>query len=116
MSTPDQDYVFVIQHVNERFDTMPYSIARTWREDQGAEIAIYAMYDAVELLKADTVAERDDLREVLDALLAAGVSIYACGFCSRACQLSQESYYPGVEVANRHIFHSLMTERRAFYW
>lgn len=26
------------------------------------------------------------------------------------------SYYPGVEVANRHIFHSLMTERRAFYW
>lgn len=24
--------------------------------------------------------------------------------------------WEGVEVANRHIFHSLMTERRAFYW
>jgi predicted peroxiredoxin len=95
-------YVFVIQHRHERFDLMPFSIARTWREDKGLDIAIYSMYDAVELLKKDVIIEHPDIRDALDALLANGVPVYA--------------YYPGVQVGNRHIFHSLMTERQSVNW
>jgi len=116
VTTGGDMYVFVLQHRQERFDPMAYSIARTWREDKGLDIAIYAMYDAVELLKKAVIAERPEIREAVDALLADGVPIYACGFCTRACQLAVDDYYPGVQVGNRHIFHSLMTERRAVYY
>ena len=116
MTAGSERYVFVVQHRNERFDLMPFSIARTWREDKGLDIAIYSMYDAVELLKKDAINEHPDIRDVLDALLADGVPVYACGFCSRACQLTVDDYYPGVQVGNRHIFHSLMTERQSVYW
>lgn len=95
---------------------MPFSIARTWREDKGLDVALYVMYDAVELLKKDTIIKHPDIRETVDALLADGASMYACGFCSRACQLTTDDYYPGVEVGNRHVFHALMTERTPVYW
>lgn len=116
MIAGSESYVFVLQHRHERFDLMPYSIARTWREDKGLDIAIYSMYDAVELLKKDVIVEHPQIKEAVDALLAAGVPIYACGFCSRACQLVADDYNPGVQVGNRHVFHSLMTERRPVYW
>jgi intracellular sulfur oxidation DsrE/DsrF family protein len=116
VTTGGDMYVFVLQHRQERFDLMAYSIARTWREDKGLDIAIYAMYDAVELLKKAVIAEHPEIREAVDALLADGVPIYACGFCTRACQLAADDYYPGVQVGNRHIFHSLMTERRSVYY
>jgi len=74
------------------------------------------MYDAVELLKKEVIAEHPEIKEAVDALLAGGVPIYACGFCTRACQLAADDYYPGVQVGNRHIFHSLMTERRSVYY
>lgn len=109
-------YVFVLQHRQERFDAMAYSIARTWREDKGLDLAIYAMYDAVELLKKEVIAEHPDVKEAVDALLADGVPIYVCGFCTRACQLTADDYYSGVQLGNRHIFHSLMTERRSVYY
>jgi predicted peroxiredoxin len=80
------------------------------------DVAIYAMYDAVELLKKEVIAEHPEVREAVDALLAGGVPIYACGFCTRACQLAADDYYPGVQVGNRHIFYSLMTERRSVYY
>jgi intracellular sulfur oxidation DsrE/DsrF family protein len=109
-------YVFVLQHRQERFDLLPFTIARTWREDKGTDLAIYATYDAVESLKNDFVIGNPDIREAVDALLADGVPVYACGFCSRACQLSAADYYPGVQVGNRHIFYALMTERQPVYW
>ena len=49
---------------------MAYSIARTWREDKGLDIAIYAMYDAVELLKKETIVKYPEIKEAVDALLA----------------------------------------------
>lgn len=116
MTAGSESYVFVLQHRQERFDPMPYSIARTWREDKGLDVAIYAMYDAVELLKKDVVAEQPSIKETIDVLLADGVPIYACGFCSRACSLAVDDYYPGVQVGNRHIFYALMSERRSVYF
>jgi predicted peroxiredoxin len=111
-----EGFVFVLQHRDKRFDLMPFSIARTWREEKGLDIALYAMYDAVELLKKDTIVEYPEIREALDALLADGVAVYACGFCSRACQLAADDYYPGVQLGNRQIFHNLMMERRSLYY
>lgn len=108
--------LFVLQHSDERFDLMPFSIARTWVEDKGVDLALYLMYDAVELVRKDTLARRPDLREAVDALLARGAPIYTCGFCTRACQLNADSYYPGVVVANRHIYFALMMERRTVYY
>ncbi|AZN29453.1 hypothetical protein GCM10009785_08890 [Brooklawnia cerclae] len=116
MNENSDSLVFVLQHKNDRFDPMPFSIARSWTEDLGADIALYVMYDALELIKKDAVEGAPDIRESLDALLAAGVSIYACGFCSRACELSTDDYYPGIQVANRQIFHGLMSDRRPLYW
>lgn len=109
-------HVFVVQHQNERFDAMPFSIALDWRRTHGLDIVIYAMYDAVGLLKDDFLRDNDELRSTVDALLQEGASIYACGFCSRACQLNAETYYPGVQVANRSIFFELMKTRKPLYW
>jgi predicted peroxiredoxin len=109
-------FVFVLQHRQERFDAMPFSIARTWRQDMDLDVALYVMYDAVELLKQDTLITYPDIQEAVDALLADGVPVYACGFCSRACELAADDFYPGVRIGNRHIFHTLMTERQPLYW
>ena len=103
--------VFVLQHQNEQFDLMPFSIARTWIEDKGVDVALYLMYEAVKLVRKEVIEQRPDIREAVDYLLSKGVPIYACGFCSRACQLNVDSYYPGIVVGNRHIFYSLMMER-----
>lgn len=116
MTATSERYVFVLQHRSERFDLMPFSIARTWREDKGLDVAVYAMYDAVELLKKETIIEHPDIREAVDALLGDGALLYACGFCSRACQLVADDYYPGVQVGNRNIFYTLMTERQPVYY
>lgn len=116
MTAGNDRYVFVLQHRDELFDAMAFSIARTWREDKGADLVLYAMYGAVELLKKDTLVKYPDIREMLDALLADGVSVYACGFCSRACELTSDDYYQGVQVGNRHVFYTLMTERQPVYW
>ena len=116
MTAGSEGFVFVLQHRHERFDLMPFSIARTWREEMGLDVALYAMYDAVELLKKDTIVQYPEIREAVDALLADGVPVYACGFCSRACQLAADDYYPGVQLGNRRIFHKLMVERQSLYY
>lgn len=108
--------LFVLQRCDERFDLMPFSIARTWLEDKGVDLALYLMYDAVQLARRDTLERRPELKEALEYLLGRGVPIYACGFCTRACQLNADSYHPGVVVANRHIYYALMMERRTVYY
>ena len=40
--------LFVLQHHHEQFDLMPFSIARTWIDDKGVDLALYLMYDAVQ--------------------------------------------------------------------
>lgn len=108
--------LFVLQNQNERFDLMPFSIARTWIDDKGADLALYLMYDAVQLVRKDTIAQYPDIQEAVDYLLKRGVPIYTCGFCTRACQLNTDSFYPGIVVANRHIYYALMTERKVVYY
>ena len=93
MST-DKKYLFVIQNQNERYDLMPYTIARTWLDDKGLDIAIYLMYDAVQVVRKDRISEYPVIQEVIDYLLSKGVPIYTCGFCTRACELNQDKYYP----------------------
>ena len=116
MSDETPKYLFVIQHQNEQFDLMAYSIARTWVDDKGLDLAIYVMYDAVQVVRKDKIVERPDIKEAIDYLLSKGVPIYTCGFCTRACELNQDKYYPGIVVANRHIYYSLFSERVAVYY
>lgn len=104
-------YLFVLQHEDERYNLLPFSIARTWTEDKGVDIAIYLMYDAVQIVEKNNLEKSPDIKEVIDFLLGNGVSIYTCGFCTRVCG-NAERFYPGIQVANRHIYYSLMTERR----
>lgn len=106
-----QKYLFVLQHNDERYDLMPFSIAKTWLDDKGLDIAIYLMYDAVQIAKKETIEARPDIKQAVDYLLSKGVPIFVCGFCTRACELNHESYYEGIPVANRHIYYSLMQER-----
>lgn len=106
-----QKYLFVLQHNDERYDLMPFSIAKTWLDDKGLDIAIYLMYDAVQIAKKETIGAREDIKQAVDYLLSKGVPIFVCGFCTRACELNPESYYEGISVANRHIYYSLMQER-----
>ena len=116
MSDEKLKYLFVIQHQNEKFDLMAYSIARTWVDDKGVDLAIYVMYDAVQVVRKDKIDERPDIKETIDYLLSKGVPIYTCGFFTRACELNQEKYHPGIVVANRHIYYSLFSERVAVYY
>ncbi|WP_149141480.1 hypothetical protein [Gemmobacter caeruleus] len=116
MNASSERMVFVVQKRHELFDLMPFSIALTWRQDKNVDVDLYFMYDAVELLREDFLAGHQDLLEILNSLLADGAIVYACGFCSRACELSAKDYHPDVQVANRQIFHSLMTQRRPVYW
>jgi len=116
MSDSDEKFLFVLQHGDNRFDLMPFSIAQTWRNDQGLDVALYLMYDAVQLVSRDRLADRPDIKEAVDHLLQGGASIYVCGFCTRACQISADEYYPGIVVANRRIFYTLMIERRVVYY
>ncbi len=108
--------LFVLQHRNEQFDLMPFSIARTWLDDKGVDLALYLMYDAVQLVRKEVIEQHPDIKEAVDYLLSRGVPIYTCGFCSRACQLNSDSYYPGIVMANRHIYYALMMERRVVYY
>ena len=66
MTAESEGYVFVLQDRHDRFDLMPFSIARTWREEMGLDVAMYATYDAVELLKKDTLVEYPAIREAVD--------------------------------------------------
>ncbi len=116
MSDGDNKALFVVQHNDPQFNLMPFSIAKTWVDDKGVDLAIYLMYDAVNLVRKDQIEERPDIKDAVDYLLGKGVPIYTCGFCSRACELNQDKYYPGIVVANRHIYYSLMTERRVVYY
>lgn len=116
MSDPGKKFLFVVQHCDARFNLMPFSIARTWQNDQGLDVALYLMYDAVQLVCKDTLAGQPEIREVVADLLQRGVPIYVCGFCTRACQLGASQYYPGIAVANRHIFYTLTMERRVVYY
>lgn len=110
-----QKYLFVVQHLNDRYNLMPFSIARTWLEDKGLDIAIYLMYDAVQIVEKDNLEKALDTKEAIDYLLDHRVPIYTCGFCTRVCA-NTEKYYPGIQVANRHIYFSLMTERQTVYY
>lgn len=116
MSEEKPKYLFVIQHQDELFDLMPYSIACTWVDDKGIDLAIYIMYNAVQVVRKDKIDERPDIKEIIDYLLSQGVPIYTCGFCSRACELNQDKYYSSITVANRHIYYSLFSERQAVYY
>lgn len=116
MSEERPKYLFVIQNQDELFDLMPYSIARTWLDDKGLDLALYIMYNAVQVVRKDKIDDRPDIKEMIDYLLSKGVPIYTCGFCSRACELNQDKYYPGIVVANRNIYYSLFAERRAVYY
>jgi predicted peroxiredoxin len=116
MSEEKPKYLFVIQHQDEHFDLMPYSIARSWVDDKDCDVAIYLMYNAVQVVCKDKIDQRPDIKEMIDYLLSKGVSIYTCGFCTRACELNQEKYYSGIVVANRNIYYSLFSERRAVYY
>jgi len=116
MSVSNDKALFVLQHRDDRFDLMPFSIARTWLDDKGLDIAFYLMYDAIQLVRKDTIEERPDVKEAVDYLLSRGVPIYVCGFCSRACELGVDKYYPGIVVANRHIYYAIMMERRVVYY
>ncbi len=78
--------LFVLQHHHEQFDLMPFSIARTWIDDKGVDLALYLMYDAVQLVRKEVIEQHPDIQAAVDYLLSRGVPIYTCGFCSRACQ------------------------------
>jgi predicted peroxiredoxin len=110
-----QKYLFVVQHRDDRYSLMPFSIARTWFDDKGLDIAFYLMYDAVQIVEKDNLEKSPDIQEVIDYLLGKGIPIYTCGFCTRVCA-NAEKYYPGIQVANRHIYYSLMTERQTVYY
>lgn len=116
MSEERPKFLFVVQNQNELFDLMPYSIARTWLDDKGVDLAMYIMYNAVQVVRKDKIEERQDIKELIDYLLSKGVPIYTCGFCSRACELNQDKYYSGIVVANRNIYYSLFSERRVVYY
>ena len=110
-----EKYLFCIQNNDERYNPMPFSIARTWVEDKGLDIAIYLMYDAVQIVEKDNLENSSDIKEYIDFLLGRGIPIYTCGFCTRVCG-NANRFYPGIEVANRHIYYSLMTERQTVYY
>lgn len=109
-------HVFVIQQATPRFQLLPYSVALSWRQEYGTDLALYTMYESVELLRASSLARNDELRELVDGLVQAGVPIFTCGFCTRACELTADDYYPGVVVANRTILHDLLSSRTPLYW
>lgn len=116
MSKSQKQFLLVIKTKNPKFDLMGFSIARSWLDDQNADIAIYLKFDSVELLKKDNIENNPEIKAEVDYLLSRGVPIYVCGFCTRACKLSKDSYYPGIEVANRNIFYKLISERKAVYF
>lgn len=105
-----EKFLFVLQHNDERYNPMPFSIARTWLDDKGLDIAFYLMYDAVLIIEEENLEKSPDIKENVDYLLSKGVPIYTCGFCTRVCA-NPERFYPGIQVANRHIYFSLMMER-----
>ena len=104
-------YLFVLQNNDDRYNPMPFSIARTWIEAHHLDIAFYLMYDAVRIADTEYVEQNPDIKENIDFLLSKNIPIYTCGFCTRVCG-NPEMFYPGIQVANRHIYYSLMTERR----
>jgi predicted peroxiredoxin len=108
--------LFVLQNHNPQYDLMPFSIARTWLEEKGLDIAIYLMYDSVQIVRKETIEQAPEIKVAVDCLLSQGVPIYVCGFCTRVCELNSGSYYPGVVVANRNIYFSLMMERKVVYY
>lgn len=110
MSNDQVKYLFVLQHNDDRYNPMPFSIALTWIEDKGADIVFYLMYDAVNIANKDYIEGHPDIKENIDYLLGRGVPIYTCGFCTRVCANPNE-FYPGIQIANRHIYYSLMTQR-----
>jgi predicted peroxiredoxin len=109
-------WLMVLQTQNPKYDDMAFNIARTWLGDKGLDIALYLMFDCVQLVRKDNIENTPDIKEAVDYLLSKGVPIYVCGFCTRACEISPDLYYPGVQVANRHIYYALMTERKVAYY
>jgi len=109
-------YVFVLQHHNPQFDPMPFSIARTWLDEKGLDLAFYLMYDSIQLMRREALEQNPEIKDAVDYFLSKGVPIYVCGFCSRACSLTLQHLYPGVAIGNRNIFFSLMTERQPVYY
>lgn len=109
-------YLFCVQHHDPEFDPMSFSIAHTWLDDKGLDIVFYFMYHAGKIMRRDYIEAHPDIKENVDYLLSRGVPIYVCGFCSRVCQLNTDNLYTGVQVANRHIYYALMTERQVVYY
>lgn len=116
MNTEITKFLMVLQTQNPKYDGMAFNIARTWLDDKGLDIALYLMFDCVQLVRKDTIEQNPDIKDAVDYLLSRGVPIYVCGFCTRACEISPDLYYPGIQVANRHIYFSLMTERNVAYY
>lgn len=116
MDTIKQKFLFVLKTKNPKYDLMAFSIARTWIDDKSQDIALYLMFDSVQLVRKDTIEKTPDIKALVDYLLLKDVPIYVCGFCTRACEITNDQYYPGIEIANRHIYFSLMTERNVVYF
>jgi hypothetical protein len=51
---------------------MPFSIARTWLDDKGVDLALYLMYDAVQVVRKEVIEQRPDIKEAVDYLLSRG--------------------------------------------
>jgi predicted peroxiredoxin len=109
-------YLFVLKNDDPKFIEMPFSIARTWVEDKELDLAVYFMFDAIEVAKKEYVENAPNIKVLVDYLLAQGVPMYTCGFCTRAYELSGDDLYPGIEVANRNIYYAVMIEREAVYY
>ena len=116
MNETQKQFVLVIKTKNPKFDMMGFMIARSWLDNQNADIAIYLKFDSVELMRKENIENTPELKAEVDYLLSKGVPIYVCGFCSRACDINKDSLYPGIELGNRNIFYSLMSERKAVYF
>jgi sulfur relay (sulfurtransferase) complex TusBCD TusD component (DsrE family) len=111
-----EKYFFVIQHRHDNYDFMPFSIAKTWFDSNQADIAIYLMYDAVQIATQEYLANRPDIKEIIDYLTANKIAVYACGFCTRVNRINPDNFDLAIQVANRHIYYSLMVERKVLYY
>jgi predicted peroxiredoxin len=109
-------FLLVLEHHNSQFDELPFSTARSWVEDSGVDVAMWLLYDSIHIVRREEIEKTPVIKELVDFLLQKGVPIYVCGFCTRACELTANNYYPGIVVGNRKIYFSLVSQRKVLYY
>jgi predicted peroxiredoxin len=109
-------FLMVLEHHNLQFDELPFSTARSWVEDGGLDVAMWLLYDSIQIVRREEIEHTPAIKELVDFLLKEGVPIYVCGFCTRACELTADNYYPGVVVGNRKIYLALVSQRKVLYY